>query len=74
MRPAPVILVFALLCATAQGLAREYDQGPLQLKGGKATLHWTLNNAARRISLALTVTDPAALSETGPAWLALFIR
>lgn len=65
------LVVFALLLVTVQSLAQNYDQGPKSLTGGKATLHWSLHNDTRRISLALTVTDPAALNETGPAWIAI---
>lgn len=69
--PAPQIIVFCglLLVTTVQGLSRGYDRStPLS---DKVVLSWTLDNDARRISLALTVTDPTVLSKKGASWIAL---
>lgn len=67
----PPLLVFsALLLATAvQALSRGYDRST-ELSG-KAVLSWTLDNDARRISLAVTVTDPAVLSKKSASWIGL---
>lgn len=74
MRPLRLCALLAILLSPVFALSRKYDRGPVPLSP-KASLHWTLDNAASRISLALVIKDSAVLSGAGKnaTWLGLGI-